>query len=137
MRIRDVMSRDIQTAQPTDTLEAVAARMKTGDFGFVPVVEGDRLVGTVTDRDIAIRGVGEGRPPQAAVAEVMSRGATTVLDSDDLRVALDLMADGRIRRLPVLDKHDRLVGVVSLGDLSARVKEKSAGETLESISRPH
>ena len=137
MRIKDVMSKDVQTASPVDTLQDIAGRMKTGDFGFLPVVEGERLVGTVTDRDIAVRGVAEGRPPSAAVAEVMSRGATTVLDSDDLRVALDLMGDDKIRRLPVLDKHARLVGVVSLGDLSARVKEKSAGETLETISRAH
>ena len=137
MRIKDVMSKDVQTASPVDTLQDIAGRMKTGDFGFLPVLEGERLFGTVTDRDIAVRGVAEGRPPSAAVAEVMSRGATTVLDSDDLRVALELMGDSKIRRLPVLDKHDRLVGVVSLGDLSARVKEKSAGETLETISRAH
>lgn len=137
MRIKDVMSKDIQIAAPIDSLQAIADRMAKGDFGFMPVVESERLVGTVTDRDIAVRGVAEGRLPTAPVAEVMSRGATTVLDSDDLRVALERMSEARIRRLPVLDKHDRLVGVVSLGDLSARVKEKSAGETLESISRAH
>jgi CBS domain-containing protein len=137
VRIKDVMSKDIQIAAPIDSLQAIADRMAKGDFGFMPVVEGERLVGTVTDRDIAVRGVAEGRLPTAPAAEVMSRGATTVLDTDDLRVALERMSEGRIRRLPVVDKHDRLVGVVSLGDLSARVKEKSAGETLESISRAH
>lgn len=135
MKIRDVMSKDVQVARPTDTLQDVAARMAAGDFGFIPVADGDKLVGTVTDRDIAIRGVGRGLAATAAVSEVMTTTVTTALDSDDLKAALDAMGSGQIRRLPVLDKHDRLVGVVSLGDLSTRVKEKYAGEALEDISR--
>ena len=137
MKIRDVMSKDVQVARPTDTLQDVAGRMAAGDFGFIPVADGDKLVGTVTDRDIAIRGVGKGLAASAAVSEVMTIQVTTALDSDDLKTALDAMGSGKIRRLPILDKHDRLVGVVSLGDLSTRVKEKYAGETLETISRPN
>lgn len=137
MKIRDVMSKDVQVARPTDTLQDVAARMAAGDFGFIPVADGDKLVGTVTDRDIAIRGVGRGLAATAAVSEVMTTTVTTALDSDDLKAALDAMGSGQIRRLPVLDKHDRLVGVVSLGDLSTRVKEKYAGEALETISQPN
>ena len=135
MKIRDVMSKDVQVARPTDTLQDVASRMAAGDFGFIPVAEGDRLVGTLTDRDITVRAVARGGGGASLVSEAMTAPVTTVLDSADLKVALDAMGTGQIRRLPVLDKHDRLVGVVSLGDLSTRVKEKYAGEALESISR--
>jgi len=136
MKIRDVMSKDVQVARPGDTLQDVAARMTSGDFGFIPVADGDRLVGTLTDRDIAIRAVGKGLGPATPVSEVMTTEVTTALDTADLKTALDAMGGGKIRRLPVVDKHDRLVGVVSLGDLSTRVKEKYAGETLETISQP-
>lgn len=135
MKIRDVMSKDVQVARPTDTLQDVASRMAAGDFGFIPVAEGDRLVGTLTDRDITVRAVARGGGGASVVSEAMTAPVTTVLDSADLKVALEAMSTGQIRRLPVLDKHDRLVGVVSLGDLSTRVKEKYAGEALESISR--
>lgn len=135
MKIRDVMSKDVQVARPTDTLQEVARRMAAGDFGFIPVAEGDRLVGTLTDRDIAVRAVARGGGGASLVSEAMTAPVTTVLDSANLKVALDAMSTGQIRRLPVLDKKDRLVGVVSLGDLSIRVKEKYAGEALESISR--
>ena len=109
--------------------------MAAGDFGFIPVADAERLVGTLTDRDIVVRAVAKGGGATSLVSEAMTAPVTTVLDSADLKVALEAMSSGRIRRLPVLDKHDRLVGVVSLGDLSTRVKEKYAGEALESISR--
>lgn len=136
MKIRDLMSRDVQVALPGDTVQAAANRMGAGDFGFIPVADGDRLVGTLTDRDIAVRVTGAGKPPTTPVAEAMTTPVVTVLDTDDLKVALNAMSGGKIRRLPVVDKHGRLVGVVSLGDLSTKVKEKYAGEALETISRP-
>ncbi|WP_297801267.1 CBS domain-containing protein [uncultured Brevundimonas sp.] len=135
MKIKDLMSRDVDIARPDDTLQQVAERMATGDFGFMPVVEGDRLIGTITDRDITVRAVSKGAGPSSPVSEFLSRDAITVLDSDDLKIALDLMSRARIRRLPVVDKNTRLVGVVSLGDLSVKVKERYAGEALESISQ--
>lgn len=137
MKIRDVMSKDVQVARPQDTLQAVASRMAEGDFGFLPVTDGDRLVGTITDRDIAVRAVAQGVAPTTAIAEYMTCDVTTALDSDDLKAALALMSDDRIRRLPILDKNERLVGVVSLGDLSTQVKERYAGEALETISQPN
>ncbi len=136
MKIRDVMSKDVQVARPGDTIQDVAARMTSGDFGFIPVADGERLVGTVTDRDIAVRAVGKGLGPATPVSEVMTTEVVTALDTADLKTALDAMGGDKIRRLPVVDKHERLVGVVSLGDLSTRVKEKYAGETLETISQP-
>ena len=135
MKIRDVMSKDVQVARPNDTIQEVAARMAAGDFGFIPVADGENLVGAVTDRDIAVRAVATGAAPTARVVEFLSRDALVVRADDDLKVALDMMSSRRIRRLPVVDKDGRLVGVVSLGDLSTRVKEKYAGEALEDISR--
>ena len=136
MKIRDVMSKDVQVARPNDTLQEVAARMAAGDFGFIPVADGDRLIGALTDRDIVVRAVASGAGPEARVLDVLSRDALVVRADDDLKVALDLMSSRQIRRLPVVDKDGRLVGVVSLGDLSTRVKERYAGEALEEISRP-
>ena len=136
MKVRDVMSKDVQVARPGDTLQDVAARMARGDFGFMPVADGDRLIGTITDRDITIRAVAGGAACTSPVVEYLSRDPQTAYADDDLKTVLDAMGDKQIRRLPVLDKDDRLVGVVSLGDLSTRVKEKYAGETLEDISRP-
>ena len=136
MKIRDVMSKDVQAARPNDTLQEVAARMAAGDFGFIPVADGENLVGALTDRDIAVRAVAAGAAPTARVAEFLSRDALVVRADVDLKAALDLMSSRQVRRLPVVDKDGRLVGVVSLGDLSTRVKERYAGEALEEISRP-
>ena len=135
MKIRDVMTRDVHLARPGDTIQAVAERMARGDFGFVPVAEGDRLIGAVTDRDLVVRALAAGAAPTAPTVEYITRDPHTVLDTDDLKSVLDLMASRQIRRAPVVDKHGRIVGVISLGDLSTRVKERYAGEALESISR--
>lgn len=136
MKIRDVMSKDVQVARPNDSLQEVAARMASGDFGFIPVADGDRLVGALTDRDIVVRAVAAGAGPAERVVEFLTRDPLVVRADDDLKAALDLMSSRQIRRLPVVDKDGRLVGVVSLGDLSTRVKERYAGEALEEISRP-
>ena len=136
MKVRDVMSSDVQVARPGDTLQEVATRMASGDFGFMPVADGDRLIGTITDRDIAVRAVAGGAACTSPVVEYLSRDPQTARADDDLKTVLDSMGSKQIRRLPVLDKDDRLVGEVSLGDLSTRVKEKYAGEALEDISRP-
>ena len=135
MKVRDLMSKDVQVARPGDTLQAVAERMRAGDFGFMPVAEGDMLIGTITDRDIAVRAVAGGAACTAPVVEYITRDPHTARADDDLQTVLDAMGSKQIRRLPVLDKDNRLVGVVSLGDLSIRVKEEYAGEALEEISR--
>lgn len=135
MKVRDVMSKDVQVARPGDSLQEVAGRMQAGDFGFMPVADGDTLIGTITDRDIAVRAVAGGAACTAPVVEYISRDPHTARADDDLKTVLEAMGSKQIRRLPVLDKDDRLVGVVSLGDLSTRVKEKYAGEALEDISR--
>ncbi|RZJ17394.1 MAG: CBS domain-containing protein [Brevundimonas sp.] len=135
MKVRDVMSRDVQVARPGDTIREVATRMADGDFGFMPVADGERLIGTVTDRDLTVRALAGGAVATAPVVEYITRDPFTARDDDELKTVLDAMSTRQIRRLPVIDKNDRLVGVVSLGDLSTRVKEKYAGEALEDISR--
>jgi CBS domain-containing protein len=109
--------------------------MHDGGFGFMPVADGDALIGTITDRDIVVRAVAGGVPTASPVVEFITRDPYTARADDDLKTVLDAMSSRQIRRLPVLDKDNRLVGVVSLGDLSTRVKEKYAGEALEGISR--
>ena len=135
MKVRDLMSKDVQVARPGDTLQEVARRMQAGGFGFMPVADGDTLIGTITDRDIVVRAVAGGVSTTAPVVEFITRDPHTARDDDDLKSVLDAMGGRQIRRLPVVDKNNRLVGVVSLGDLSTRVKEKYAGEALEDISR--
>ena len=135
MKVRDVMSKDVQVARPGDSIQEVASRMAAGDFGFMPVADGDTLIGTITDRDIAVRAVAGGAACTSPVVEYISRDPHTARADDDLKTVLDAMGTKQIRRLPVLDKDNRLVGVVSLGDLSTRVKEKYEGEALEDISR--
>ena len=135
MKVRDVMSKDVQVARPGDTVQEVASRMAAGDFGFMPVADGDTLIGTITDRDLTVRALAQGAAGSAAVVEYITRDPHTAFADDDLKTVLDAMGTKQIRRMPVLDKDSRLVGVVSLGDLSTRVKEKYAGEALEEISR--
>ncbi|HVL40742.1 MAG TPA: CBS domain-containing protein [Brevundimonas sp.] len=135
MKVRDVMSKDVQVARPGDTVQEVASRMAAGDFGFMPVADGDTLIGTITDRDLTVRALAQGAASSAPVVEYITRDPHTANADDDLKTVLDAMGSKQIRRLPVLDKDSRLVGVVSLGDLSTRVKEKYAGEALEDISR--
>lgn len=135
MKISDLMSRDVQIARPDDSLQSVSAKMAAGDFGFMPVVDGDQLIGTITDRDMAVRALATGASATAPVLQFISRDPQTVREDDDAKSVLEAMGSKQIRRLPVVDRDGRVAGVVSLGDLSVRVKEKYAGEALEEISR--
>jgi len=137
MRVRDVMSKDIHIARPGDTIQEVAQKMASGDFGFCPVADGDQLIGAVTDRDIVVRAVAQGAASTAPVVEYATRDVVTVREDEELREVLDRMGSQQIRRLVVTDRDGKICGVVSLGDLADTVKEKHAGETLEDISRPN
>jgi CBS domain-containing protein len=130
--------RDTMTSQPTsiDASQSVvdAARvMRDEDVGSLPVTDQGRLVGVITDRDIAVRVVAEGRTESASVAEALSRNPVTVTPDHDLDDALKLMARHQVRRLPVVED-DQLVGIVAQADVALAAKEKKAGELLESIS---
>lgn len=134
MIISEVMTRDVRIVSPDDTLESAARLMEEQDFGSLPVAENDRLVGMVTDRDIAIRAVARGLiPRESTVGEIMSAEIKYVYDDESVRDVANVMGDLQVRRLPVLDRSKRLVGIVSLGDL-ALTKPTSAGDALQAIA---
>lgn len=136
MKVHEIMSRDVKVAAPSDTIQSAARRMGDIDAGALPVSDGTTLHGMITDRDIAIRAVGEGRSFDTTVADVMTADVQFVFEDEDLKVAAEKMADLQIRRLPVLNRERSLVGIVSLGDLTGRIRDKTAGQTLEEISEP-
>src|SRR5438105_1661866 len=135
MKISDCMTRDVQLANPDMTLREAARLMGACDAGVLPVGENDRLVGMLTDRDIAIRGVAQGKGPDAKVRDAMSAEPRWCFEDDDVEDALQCMADEQIRRMPVLNRAKRLVGIVSLGDLTAAAQPQLAGQALCEISR--
>jgi len=136
MKVREVMSKDVLVASPDDTIQKAAALMAKIDCGSLPVGENDRLVGMVTDRDITLRGVAKGEPPdQCKVRKVMSSGIKYVFDDQTVNAAAKSMSDLQIHRLPVLNREKRLVGIVSLGDLAWRSSD-SAAKALHGISKP-
>jgi len=135
MKINQCMTRDVRTIAPGDTIERAAQLMAQIDAGVLPVSDGERLVGMITDRDIAIRGVGEGCSPDAKVRDIMSQEVMYVYDDEDTEEVLENMADIQVRRMPVVNHDKRLVGIVSLGDL-AKNQEHETGEALRDIARP-
>ena len=136
MKVEDIMTRDVRLVGPDETIQAAAAMMIDLDAGVLPVADGDRLVGMITDRDIALRGVAEGKSPDTPVREVMSAEVHYCFDDQDTDEIATNMAEQQIRRLPVLDRDKRLVGIVSLGDLANRRDNGEAGDALSGISRP-
>lgn len=134
--VRELMTPGVETVSPSQPLREAAQMMKAGDFGSMPVVEGDRLVGVLTDRDIVVRAVAAGLDTSSTrVSEVASREPVVVAADQDLDAALELMAEHRVRRLPVVDD-GRLVGVLSQADVALEAKEKQTGEVLQEISQP-
>ena len=133
-QLRDVMSSEIKTVAPDATVREAAGFMLSADTGSIPVCEGDRVIGMITDRDIAVRGVAEGKGPECSVSELMSTDVVYARDTDDVLAVAQRMSDAQVRRLPVLDAEDRLVGMVSLGDLSREDQESAAATALEGVS---
>jgi CBS domain-containing protein len=134
--VRDAMTPGVETVEPSQPLGEAARLMKSGDFGSVPVVDNGRLVGMLTDRDIVVRAVAEGLDPSSAqVREIASTTPVIVEPDQDLAEALRLMAQHRVRRLPVVDD-GRLVGVLSQADVALEGKEKDVGEVVQEISQP-
>jgi CBS domain-containing protein len=133
--IKEVMTSDVRACEPNATVADAAKVMAQEDVGPVPIVEDGRLVGIVTDRDIVVRVVAEGRDPNATtVKEIASSELVTVSPDDDLDEALNLLAERQVRRLPVVDG-DRLVGIVAQADIARLGKDKKTGEVVEEISR--
>jgi len=133
MRVADAMTRDVQLASPDQSIIEAAKMMADGDCGSLPVGENDRLVGMVTDRDIVIRALAQGRT-DCKIRDVMSQDIKYCFEDDDVDDVAHNMGDLQIRRLPVLSKDKRLVGIVSLGDITHTADTGIAGEALSSIT---
>ena len=136
-KLNEVMTRDPEVIRPDASIQEAARKMKDLNVGSVPVCDGDRLMGMVTDRDITLRAVAEGRDPKMTrVNETMTKGVIYCFEDQTLKDAADLMAEKQIRRLPVLSREKRLVGIISLGDVSIEGNDQTSGNTLQDISRP-
>lgn len=136
MQVADVMTRGVRTMKPSDTLLIAAQAMDEMNVGVMPVCDGERLVGMVTDRDIAMRGVAQGRTPDTRLSDVMSGDVQWCYDDDSVDDVAAKMRDAQIRRLPVVDHDKHLVGILSLGDIAVKAGEDEASDALAGISEP-
>ncbi|MEO6279751.1 CBS domain-containing protein [Roseateles sp.] len=135
-RIADIMSTDVTTIQPQESLRRAAQAMQELDVGALPVCDGERLLGMLTDRDIIVRGIAAGlNPDQACVSDIMSPGVDTCSPEQDSDEAKRLMGERQVRRLPVVDADQRLVGILSLGDLAVR-ESGHIDRAVREISQP-
>lgn len=135
MKISDCMTRNVRLADPDMTLGEAAQLMAECDAGALPVGENDRLVGILTDRDIAIRGVAKGKGPDGKVREAMSRDVRWCYEDENVDGVLRRLGDEQIRRMPVLNRDKRLVGIVAMADFTERAQPQTTGSTLSAISR--
>jgi CBS domain-containing protein len=134
MKISEVMTKDVQTVRPDQRVQEAASFMLSADAGSIPVTDGERLIGMITDRDIAVRGVAKGHGPDTPVRDLMTNDVICAHQDDDVTDVASKMSDAQVRRLPVIDDQERLCGIVSLGDLSREADEDCASEALEGVS---
>ncbi len=134
--IRDVMTRNPECVSEKDSLRDVARIMKDQDTGVVPVVDGKKIIGLITDRDIVVRGLAEGKNLESArVTELMTKTVRSVREDASVHEALELMNSAEIRRVAVVNHNDELVGIVSLGDIASQTNQDGkVGKTVETIS---
>jgi CBS domain-containing protein len=135
MKVRDAMTHDVRITNPNETILQAAQTMADLDAGVLPVGDHDRLVGMITDRDIAIRGIAEGKGPDTKVRDVMTSEVKYCFDDQEIDEVCRNMGNIKVRRLPVLDHSKRLVGILSLGDIALAQSNGSAGQALSDISR--
>lgn len=137
MNIKDVMTATVKTVSPDSSIFQIAKIMRDEDIGAVPVADGERLIGMVTDRDIVTRGLAEASPSRNLSArEIMSDRVLYCFEDQSVEEVLDNMGEQQVRRLPVVDRDKRLVGVISLGDLSSCAESARSGDSLSRISQP-
>jgi CBS domain-containing protein len=135
-RVADVMEREVKLANPDDNVQQAARMMREADVGVLPVGEGDRLIGMVSDRDIAMRVAAEGRDPaRTKVRDVMSPDVRYVYEDEDLEHVAENMAEQQVRRLPVMNRDKRLIGIVSLGDIARGTRSHLAGTALRGVAQ--
>jgi len=136
-QVADVMTREVRTLPPTETVLKAAQAMREMDVGVIPVCDGDSLVGMVTDRDIVLRGVAEDCiAHDTPLSQVMTQEALWCFEDQSIDEAAQAMRDAQVRRMPVVDRQQHLVGMLSLGDVATKADEQQAGEALEGISEP-
>jgi CBS domain-containing protein len=137
MRVSDAMTREVRLANPGQSIREAAKMMAEIDAGAMPVGEGDRLVGMITDRDIAVRAVAQGKGPDTPVREVMSiEQVLYCYEDEELDHVAKNMGEIQVRRLPVLDRNKRLVGIVSLADIAESAGVRPAGNAVKGVSKP-
>ena len=137
MKISDIMTRGVQTVTPDQSIHEAAALMARIDCGALLVNDQDRLIGVVTDRDITIRAVAEGLPGDTPVSEVMSQGVRYCFEDEEVQHVAKNMADIQVRRLPVMNRDKRLVGVVSLGNIAASDSYRASATVLHGVAKAH
>ena len=136
MKVSEVMTRDVETIRPDQTAQEAARFMLRADAGSIPVADGGRLIGMITDRDIAVRGVAKGYGPDTPVRELMTDDIVCARESDNVEDVATRMSEAQVRRLPVIDEQEQLCGIVSIGDLSRETDTDTAAQALEGVSQP-
>ncbi|HXF54064.1 MAG TPA: CBS domain-containing protein [Hyphomicrobiaceae bacterium] len=138
MKVKDAMHQGVEWVSPDTPVSEVARRMRDLDIGAIPVGENDRLIGMVTDRDIACRAVAEGRDPaRTSAREVMTKGIVYCRDNEELGDALRIMEQKKLRRLPVINDKKRMVGMLSLGDIAHSASRELTGEMVSAVAEHH
>ena len=136
MKVSDVMTRDVTTVRPDQTARDAAGFMLKVDAGSIPVIDGDRLIGMITDRDIAVRGVAEGHGPETPVRDLMTNDIVAARIDDDVEEIAVRMSQAQVRRLPVIDDQERLCGIVSIGDITQKAEDGTAAIAMEGVTEP-
>lgn len=136
-QLKELMTRDVKVITPDMTIGDAAKMMRDGNFGMMPVVEDDRMIGTISDRDIAIRAVAEDKDCSSKVRDVMSEGIAWAYEDESVEQAATIMSERQVRRLPVVNRDKRLVGIVALGDFAVESSQiQPAAQALADISKP-
>jgi CBS domain-containing protein len=138
MKVKQIMHKGVQWVSPDTSVTTLAKKMKQYDVGALPVGENDRLIGMVTDRDIAVRGVADGKDIGKLTArDIMTKGIIWCRASDSANAAAHLMETKQVRRLPVIDENKRMVGILSLGDISHAASQRTSTEIMKAVSAHH
>jgi CBS domain-containing protein len=137
MKVKDIMSTQVESVRPDASIQEAAQKMRSLDVGALPVLDGQDLKGMVTDRDLTIRATAEGRDPKTTtVREVLSPELVSIVEDQDLEDAARLMQEKQVRRLPILSRDQRLVGIVALADVAAEGGKKEVTRTVQEVSKP-
>jgi CBS domain-containing protein len=137
MQVSEILTRNVETIRPDTSAREAAQRMQSMDVGSLPVCDGRRLLGMVTDRDLTLRILAEGRDPNATpVQDAMTPDVCYAFEDDDVQRAADIMKDRQIRRLPIVNRDRQLVGIVALGDIATHATDQLSGDTLKKVSQP-